>query len=305
MIRHGRRRSNLLETRKNLHFLDRVDRLLGYLDEHYQVGSFGKIHEIRKLCQDIVQTTPDQDLSIDWHFSQYQSALEFLTVCDFYRSNNILLERSFMRKVCSGHLVSPTETGVSQDRDFFLEMKAARYFLAAGFEVDLSGDADLLVTGKDSKIYIECKRLWSEKNALKQIRRAGNQIEKRLEGSSKKSTGWIYVDASHLINEGKLPYPYRCIEAPLEATRIELRKLLRDLSPSVMEASKKGASQLILTSSGSAVAITTKEVRPLTTTISFSLNFWTTRWQKQAAKRVATMAANIDYLASSAMLAKQ
>ena len=293
-----------METENNLHFRDRANRLLEFLDDQYQVGSFGKIQEIRKLCEDIIRQGIDYDFSADWHPAQYQAALEFLTVCEFYRSNNIVLHRGLMRKICSGHLAAPNETKISQDRDFFLEIKVARYFLAAGFEIDLTGDVDLLAKKFNAEIYVECKRLWSEGNAEKQIKKARKQIENRLRSAPKKSAGWIYVDASHLINEGKIPYPCRNPLAPIHAMQMELRFLFHDLANSVKSIKKGGPTFLILTSNWAAIDPTEKTARPMTTTVAFCLKRWAARWNKKAALQLGEAAQIIDFQASSAMMKK-
>lgn len=289
---------------RSLDFSQRTERLLNYLCDQYPVGSSQKIYEIRRLCEDIVNRGSEYDFFSDWHVAQYQSALEFLTVCEFYRKRNIIVDQRLMKKVCSGRLVFPNEEGISQDRDFFYELKTARYFWAAGFEVDLTTDADLLASRANIRIHVECKRLWSEKNARKQIRRANKQIQNRLGKSNKKSVGWIFVDASHLINEGKIPYPYRNLLAAMAGVRAELTYLCADILGTTAHKEDWSASYLVLSANWTAISISEKEPHPLTTTMPFRAKRWRMGWERKCINALGKIASEIDYLESSAIVSK-
>lgn len=285
-------------------FPERTLRILDYLEELYQVAHFGKVREIKEACEDLAQSNSEFDFSSKWHLSQYQSALEFLIVFDFYRAKNIVLDRKLVRSVCRGQLVTPEETGISRDRDYFFELKVARYFLVSGFNVDLSTEADVAATFGDKEIYVECKRLWSEKNAHKRIKEAEEQIKRRLEGKGKKSAGWIFIDASFLFSEGKTPYPYRDVRAPITAMRTELKSLGTDILRWTKTDGKQSASYLTLTSKWTAIGIGTNVAHPMTTTIPITLRRNIRRWEKQCYNRLATDAQAIDNIESIAMVSK-
>lgn len=61
-------------------------------------------------------------------------------------------------------------------RNFFLELRASIYFLAIGYSIALDDDADVIAVRKKTRIFVECKRLYSEKKADRKIKEAYKQL---------------------------------------------------------------------------------------------------------------------------------
>jgi len=97
-----------------------------------------------------------------------------------------------------------------QSRNFSFELDVASRFIFAGFEVDLSGAADLRVLINGKYLYVECKRVTSEKQLEKRVKDANQQLLRRLKRDhSKQSRGLVAVEVSHLVDFDKNIWGYK------------------------------------------------------------------------------------------------
>jgi len=88
-------------------------------------------------------------------------------------------------------------------RNFFLELRAAIYFLRIGYSIELDKECDVIAYKKRERIFIECKRLYSENKSKARIKECFNQLEKRLklaEGSAK-NFGIAWIDPSPAMQQ--------------------------------------------------------------------------------------------------------
>lgn len=100
-----------------------------------------------------------------------------------------------------------------QSRNFAFELDVASRFIFAGFEVDLSDEADLRVLINGKNLYVECKRVTSMKQLGKRVKSANHQLLRRLQiASSKNSRGLVAVEVSHLVNFDESIWGYKTTE---------------------------------------------------------------------------------------------
>lgn len=86
-------------------------------------------------------------------------------------------------------------------RDISFELSIAGRFLKAGLEVDFSQVADVVVKTNSYTIYVECKRITSEKQVEKRIAGAYQQAYRRIASSnSSKAKGFCAFEVSEIIN---------------------------------------------------------------------------------------------------------
>jgi hypothetical protein len=86
-------------------------------------------------------------------------------------------------------------------RDISFELSIAGRFLKAGLEVDFSQIADVVVRSDPYTIYVECKRITSEKQVEKRIAEAYQQASRRIASSnSSRAKGFCAFEVSEVIN---------------------------------------------------------------------------------------------------------
>lgn len=91
------------------------------------------------------------------------------------------------------------ETNNHSSRNYLFELRAASYFIKAGYEIDLSTECDLIATKGNYKYYVECKRMSSKDKISHRIKEAAKQLNKRLTPNlNKYSFGIIWIDLSFI-----------------------------------------------------------------------------------------------------------
>lgn len=138
---------------------------------------------------------------------QYLSALseanELLRIKQTLESSDSTDFLSRLRQITSG---TAFRNGIGPDpaRDFTFELSVASRFLHAGYEVSLSGLADLTVVDRGRSIFVECKRVQSESKLLRRIDEAKSQIERRLEAArSIRNRGLAAVKVTDILNPNR------------------------------------------------------------------------------------------------------
>lgn len=129
----------------------------------------------------------------------YLEANEIIRVYTDLQGTNTNQFLEQLEKVLSGQEVRGLVDN-DQARDFLFELSTASRFLRANYEVVLSSICDVVVTLPESKLYIECKRIKSPTNIVKNVKKATKQIKKRMgKATSKKSLGLVALNVKDLI----------------------------------------------------------------------------------------------------------
>ncbi len=122
-----------------------------------------------------------------------------------------------IRKVTSGQEFRGN-TDNDQARDFLFELSVASRFIYAGYSVSLNGICDVVVDmGGDGTLFVECKRIKSETQIDKNVKKANKQITKRIESiTSRKAQGLVAVNITDLLPKTSMFSP----DSEEEATMI-------------------------------------------------------------------------------------
>lgn len=145
-----------------------------------------------------------------------------------------------LRGITSG---TPFRSAQAHDpaRDISFELSIAGRFIKAGLEVDLSQVADVVVRCDRYTIYVECKRITSEKQVEKRISEAYQQASRRIASSaSSQAKGLCAFEVSEIINPQLEMYT---VTGPLEfqhATSQQLASYVFGKRYIVQKHSKKG-----------------------------------------------------------------
>lgn len=88
-------------------------------------------------------------------------------------------------------------------RNTAFELHIAARYSKAGYEIDLSDEADIIVTDHQYELFIECKRPLTDKSIHSNVKDALNQLKKRYcsSKSSKIIRGLIALSISRVINQ--------------------------------------------------------------------------------------------------------
>jgi hypothetical protein len=147
---------------------------------------------------------------------------EIVFVISVFKENGIepppeLLVRAFNGK--------PLEEYVHQEgRNFFLQLRAAIYFLRVGYTIALDTDCDVVAVRGRERIFVECKRLYSEENARDRVRKCYQQLEKRLQEADRKrrNRGLAWIDPSPAMQKHYFLYTAYSEAGAREAARMDL-----------------------------------------------------------------------------------
>ncbi len=99
-----------------------------------------------------------------------------------------------------GPAYAKEETENTRPRNIQLELRVASYFIQAGYEVSFSGIEDLLVKVGRYPVFIECKRVGSEKQIRKRAKEAVKQLQRRYAGARGPSYGLAVLDVGRIIH---------------------------------------------------------------------------------------------------------
>ena len=120
-------------------------------------------------------------------------------------------------------------------RNYLFELRAASYFINAGYKIDLTTECDLIAKKGNIKIYVECKRLSSLDKITERIKEASKQLDKRLKDDEEKNVfGIIWIDLSFVqINYTGFYSAYLRSSCQI-AARMDLRNLTLQNLPNII-----------------------------------------------------------------------
>ncbi len=115
---------------------------------------------------------------------------------------------SQVKKISSGQEFRGN-TDNDQARDFLFELSVASRFIQADYSVSLKGICDVVVDLVDDGIlFVECKRVKSEAQIKKNLKKANKQILKRMSSEpSSKVNGLVAVNITDLLPKTNMLYP--------------------------------------------------------------------------------------------------
>jgi len=108
---------------------------------------------------------------------------ELIDIYDAFQNDSNVIPISILEKIANGKFSETEEEAdkpaTSQPRNFLFELTVAAKFQSLGFHVKLNEDADIVFNFRNYKVFVECKRLFGEKNFEFNLRRASDQLTER------------------------------------------------------------------------------------------------------------------------------
>lgn len=85
-------------------------------------------------------------------------------------------------------------------RNFSFELLTASRFSRLGYKVKLNHVCDVVFSVDECRVFVECKRIVSEKQIIKNIKDAEKQLGKRIGHRKASSVGVVFLDITDIVN---------------------------------------------------------------------------------------------------------
>ncbi len=131
---------------------------------------------------------------------------ELIWVISFITSNRIEIPSILFQQSLDGDPLEKYES--DKGRNYFLEIRASAYFLRLGYSVTLLQDCDVVATRNKRRIFVECKRLYSERKVRDRVKECYKQLDKRLTQADQqyKNVGLAWIDPSPVMQKNFFAY---------------------------------------------------------------------------------------------------
>lgn len=93
----------------------------------------------------------------------------------------------------------PSPGSAGSSRDFLFELYTASMFFDAGYSIDFGEKTDVIARNERSQVYIECKRLSSEKKFEGNFKYAGKQLKEGIERIRGSVHGMIFIEITDCL----------------------------------------------------------------------------------------------------------
>lgn len=168
------------------------------------------------LAKDVQPVEPEEAMRL------WREVHEMTWVLTVFQKSNATPPVELLRRSFTG---PPLETyGGDAGRNFFLELRAAIYFLRAGYTVTLGEDCDVIAMRKKRRVFVECKRLYSEGKTRERIKKCYRQLKTRLESADGgyRNYGVAWIDPSAAMQKHYFVYTAYSDAGARDAARADL-----------------------------------------------------------------------------------
>lgn len=206
---------------RGLEQLDRIRR------NKADIAILADAFEEGRLCEAISETTDDRRRELMWSLAE---STEFVDSIDGLRRQGCEIPTSVLRAALEGPADLQSETEKSnRGRNTMFEIAVAGRLARSGFSPRLGEEPDVFVEFNRRRVFIQCKRMFSEKGISKRLFDAGRQLKRDLGRSSDpRDCGVIAISVSRVFNKGD--------KLPKYADEDSLRQKLRDEISSIRSA---------------------------------------------------------------------
>lgn len=166
----------------------------------------------------------DAKESVKSFFNAQLEANDLIRVKNTFDSFNSAQALETIKKSVAGQKFR-NGSQTDQSRDFAFELSMASRFIRAGYDVDLRTITDIVVEIDGKRLYVECKRIKSEKQLEKRVKEANTQTKTRLtKDTSSRARSFIALNLTDIINPTAMPM----IQSSLELYRRASAETLKD-----------------------------------------------------------------------------
>lgn len=130
----------------------------------------------------------------------YRECLEICIVYTCFKDSRHINFINKLSKVVTGQDV-PEPGDAGESRNYLLELLVAARFQQVGYTIDFDEKTDVVARRDGITVCVECKRLTSEKQLIKRMGEAADQLSKAPAKFGENVVGLIFVDISSCIIE--------------------------------------------------------------------------------------------------------
>lgn len=190
---------------------DEIEEVCAWLSGHglrispSRIGTYKK--HINEMADYYDNDKVDQLLELRSFHELVNSSFEANELRHIYKGLNNVKGESLTEKLLEinkGPFIYTEEntSSTNRARNIAFELNIAARLIQAGYEVDLSDEADLIVKDSEYEVYIECKRPQKEHQINSNIKGALKQLHKRygISKSSNKVRGLIAISIVKVFN---------------------------------------------------------------------------------------------------------
>ncbi|MGL5099254.1 MAG: hypothetical protein ACRC6B_04340 [Fusobacteriaceae bacterium] len=130
----------------------------------------------------------------------YKECVEILIIKTVFFDEKSDKFKGKLKEVIKGkdHLDSNSACGA---RDYLYELIVAAKFSKAGYSIDWDGLTDVVASKAGAKVFIECKRITSEKRFEENFNKAGKQLKREMAKEKGAKSGLVFIDVSNCIDK--------------------------------------------------------------------------------------------------------
>jgi hypothetical protein len=151
--------------------------------------------------------------SLRMFFNAHLEANELIRIKNVFDKHNELVDHDSIKKTVSGQKFR-NGSKKDQSRDFAFELGVATRFIKAGYYVELNNLADLVAQVNGRTLYVECKRIKSQRQLEKRVKEANKQLESRfLIDKNHLSRGMVALNLTDILNPDAMPVLQTSFEA--------------------------------------------------------------------------------------------
>lgn len=205
-----------------------IDLAMPMLKEAGVGSSNVRLKEYREFlaqCKDNVLDNSDRERNI----TLWREVNELAFILDVFRKNQEAMPAGLLKKALSGNVLNSNNPEKDRSRNYLLELRAAVYFLASGFRVQLEGASDLVVFDRRRKYFVECKRIYSKNKIKERIKEAATQAVIQLDGksASRGDRAILWIDLSPILLRACPVYHTYSRDSARDAARRDLMTILK------------------------------------------------------------------------------
>ena len=213
---------------------NRTDELIEWLTQKgISTASFSRIAQYKELgAAFFTSESPSSPDAIELFTQLTKSIYEFILVLlvkDTFENENSpgFLERLKSALKGKTFIDNAKEEG---SRNFLFELLVAVFFARKGYKIEFTKIADIIAYRNNTKIYIECKKCYSDKKIEKNLKYAHKQLTANISQKDFNTVGLVALDISHLSDKHipKCEFPNQ--NAAQAAIKSGIRQVMKDIS---------------------------------------------------------------------------
>jgi hypothetical protein len=188
---------------------DELNRAISWLESLGVRCSGTRVTKYRNIFSELARLQLEDRLSefnVDRDFEAWSNAVhEVNPLIRIHEGLSSAVDPSLLPRLKSalrGHAMYVLDNDNRSGRDFTFELSVVAKFAKQGYQVNFNSDADVEAIVDGAPVYVECKRLKSEKKVEERIKEGVNQLTKRYAAAPNPDSarGFLALSIGKVVN---------------------------------------------------------------------------------------------------------